>query len=142
MWNKAYSKIYQNVTKEVVWDLLVDVNNWPKWHTNLEYCEMEGEFIAGNNFLLKPKKAPIAKVDILEAKAYTHFTDCTKFLGAKMYNTYALEEIKGSLRLNHKIVVTGILKWVWVMLVAKNIATNIPGKIDSLVKNAQFMKNS
>jgi len=100
MWNKAYSKIYQNVTKEVVWDLLVDVNNWPKWHTNLEYCEMEGEFIAGNNFLLKPKKAPIAKVDILEAKAYTHFTDCTKFLGAKMYNTYALEEIKGSLRLN------------------------------------------
>ena len=59
-----------------------------------------------------------------------------------MYNTYALEEIKGSLRLNHKIVVTGILKWVWVMLVAKNIATNIPGKIDSLVKNAQFMKNN
>jgi hypothetical protein len=138
MWNKAHSKIYQSVKKEAVWDLLIDVNNWPNWHANLEYCKMEGEFIVGNYFWLKPKKAPIAKVYIIEAEAYTHFADCTKFLGAKIYNTYTLEEIKGSLRLHHKILVTGILKWVWVILVAKNIAANIPGEMDSLVKLAKI----
>jgi hypothetical protein len=73
-------------------------------------------------------------MSIIELGAYTHFTDCTKFLGAKMYNTYTLEEIKGSLRLNHKIVVTGILKWVWVILVATNIAANITGEMNSLMK--------
>ena len=121
MWNHSYSKIYQNVKKDAIWSLLIDINNWPDWHTNLEYCKMEDEFIIGNYFLLKPQRAPIAKVKITEVKAHKSFTDCTKFLGAKMYNTYILEEIKGSLRLSHKLVVTGPLKWLWVMLVAKNI---------------------
>ena len=68
MWPKSYSKIYQNVSKEIIWRLLSDVNNWPKWHSDLEYCKMEGELLVGNYFMLKPKKAPAAKIEIINVE--------------------------------------------------------------------------
>lgn len=138
MWTRTYSKLYQDVKKEDVWRLWADVNNWPKWHGDLEYCKMEGSFKVGNHFYLKPKGAPAVKIVLTEIKEGYQFTDCTSFLGAKMYDTHTLEETKDGLLLSNTIVVNGWMKWLWIKLVAQKIADTVSVEMDALVNRARY----
>lgn len=137
MWIHEHSKIYQGVKKEDIWRLWTDVNNWPKWHGDLEYCKMEGSFVVGNHFMLKPKGAPAVKITLIEIEDGRKFTDCTTFFGAKMYDTHELEETKEGLRLTNRLVVTGPLTFLWVKLVAQNVAATVPHDMDVLISRAK-----
>lgn len=94
MYIREYSKTYQDVKKEAICDIWTDVNNWAKWHGDLDCCKMEGKFAVGNYFFLKPKGVPPVKILITEVIEGKSFTDCTKFFGAKMYDTHSLEKTK------------------------------------------------
>jgi len=137
MWTQTHSKIYQGIKKEDIWHLWTDVNNWTAWHDDLDYCKMEGEFRVGNHFRLKPKSAPAVKIELVEIIEGQKFTDCTKFFGAKMYDTHALEETKEGLCLTNTLVVTGLLKLLWIKLVAQNVADTVPQEMDALVNLAR-----
>jgi len=39
--------------------------------------------------MLKPKGAPAVKIKLTEINEMQNFTDCTKFFGAKMYDTHS-----------------------------------------------------
>lgn len=134
MWTRTYGKVVTGVTKEEVWRVWTDVNNWPLWHGDLEYCKMDGLFEVGNYFMLKPKGVGAVKIVLADVQEGKEFTDCTKFFGAKMYDTHSIEETVDGLKLTNTIVVTGILKWLWVKLVAQNVANTVPDEMESLVK--------
>ncbi len=137
MWTRECSKVYQNVKKEDVWRLWTDINNWPKWHGELDYCKLEGEFIVGNKFRLKPKGAPSVKIKLIAIEDGKEFIDCTKFFGAKMFDAHQLEETKDGLRLTNTVIVTGLLKFLWIKLVARNVADTAEQKMDALVALAR-----
>lgn len=137
MWIKSYSKTYQNIKKEDIWRLWSDVNNWPKWDKELEYCKMEGTFTKGNQFILKPLQGPKVKITLSEIVPYKKFTDYTKFPGAIMYDTHELEETSAGLVIKSTITVKGFLSFIWVKLVAKNVAASVPKQIDALVELAR-----
>jgi hypothetical protein len=136
MWVKSYSKIYQGVKKEDVWRIWSDVNNWPKWDEELEYCKMDNMFIEGSQFILKPKGGPKVKITLSEVKPDEKFTDYCQFPGATMYDAHELEETPDGLRITSIITVTGPLSFIWVNLVAKNVANSIPKQMDLLVYSA------
>jgi hypothetical protein len=133
MWVRSFSKTFQGIKKEYVWKLWEDVNTWTKWHSDLDYCKMEGKFEVGNYFILKPKGVNEVKITITDIQLGKSFTDCTKFFGAKMYDTHALEETDEGLKLTNTIVVVGPLKWIWVKLVAQNVFNSIPSENEALV---------
>lgn len=137
MWVRTFSKTYSNVSKEKIWESWTDVNNWPTWHGDLDYCKLEGTFEVGNHFMLKPKGVKAVKIVLTEIVEGHSFTDCTAFFGAKMYDTHSLEETLEGLKLTNKLVVTGPLAWLWIKLVAQNVADTVPGEMDALVKRAQ-----
>lgn len=137
MWQRKFSKIYPNTKKDKVWQIWADVNNWPKWHDDLEYCKLEGKFVQGNYFTLKPKGAPAVKIKLLEVIPNKKFVDCTAFIGAKMYDTHILEEMKDGLKISNEIKVTGFLGFLWVLLVAKKIAKTAPQEMDKVARIAQ-----
>jgi len=137
MWIKTYSKLYQNIKKEDIWNIWTDVNNWTTWHDDLDYCKMDGPFIVGNHFILKPKGVPAVKINLVEIEVGSKFTDCTKFFGAKMYDTHAMEQTAEGLRLTNTLSVTGPLAFLWIKLVAKNVANTVPQEMDALVKLAR-----
>lgn len=137
MWTQTHSKIYQGIKKEDIWHLWTDVNNWAAWHGDLDYCKMEGAFRVGNYFKLKPKGAPAVKIELIDIIEGQKFTDCTKFFGAKMYDTHALEETKEGLCLTNTLVVTGPLKLLWIKLVAQKVADTVPQEMDALVNLAR-----
>jgi len=137
MWTRSFSKIYSDIRKEDIWQIWTDINNWPKWHGDLDYCKLEGEFQVGNHFLLKPKGMKVVKIMLTEIQEGKQFTDCTTFFGAKMYDTHALEETPNGLQLTNTLVVTGPLAWVWIKLVAQNVADTVPHEMEALVKLAR-----
>lgn len=134
MWTRTYSKTFQGLKREDIWRIWTDINNWPTWHGDLDYCKLEGDFKVGNHFFLKPKGIKPVKILITEIKEGYSFTDCTTFFGAKMYDTHAMEETEEGLKLTNTLVVTGPLKWLWIKLVAQNVADTIPEETESLVK--------
>ncbi len=137
MWTKTYSKTFQGIKREDIWRIWIDVDNWPKWHGDLDYCKLEGHFAVGNHFMLKPKGINPVKVYLTEINDGHSFTDCTTFFGTKMFDTHAMEETSQGLKLSNKLVVTGPLKWLWIKLVAKNVADSVPEEIENLVKVAR-----
>lgn len=134
MWTRTYSKTFQGIKRQEVWRIWTDINKWPTWHNDLEYCKIEGDFKVGNHFILKPKGVAPVKILLTKVEPGYSFTDCTHFFGAKMEDTHRIEETKDGLKLTNTLVVTGPLKWIWITLVAKNIAKTVPEDIDCLAK--------
>ena len=137
MWTKSYSKVFQDIQREDIWRIWIDVNNWSKWHDDLDYCRIDGDFVVGNHFMLKPKGVSAVKIVLTEIKEGYSFTDCTSFFGAKMYDTHAVEETTDGLKLTNTLIVTGPLKWLWIKLVAQNVADSVHAEMESLVRLAR-----
>lgn len=137
MWTRTYSKTFQGIKREDIWRIWTDVNGWPTWHGDLDYCKLEGDFAVGNHFMLKPKGISPVKIILTEIVEGHYFTDCTAFFGAKMVDTHAMVETADGLKLTNTLVVTGPLKWLWIKLVAQNVADTIPEEMESLVKLAR-----
>lgn len=136
-WSKSYQKYYPNINPDRVWNILTDVNNWPTWHDDLDDCKLEGEFKVGNHFYLTPKGSSAVKIVLTEINENKSFTDCTKFFGAKMYDTHRIEIKDDGIILTNKVVVTGLLRWLWVKLVAQNVADTSLQQMDALVELAR-----
>lgn len=137
MWTRTYSKTFQGLKREDIWRIWTDINNWPTWHGDLDYCKLEGDFKVGNHFILKPKSVSPVKIMLTEIVEGHYFTDCTSFFGAKMYDTHEMKETLDGLKLTNKLVVTGPLKWLWIKLVAQNVADTVPEEMENLVKLAR-----
>lgn len=137
MWTRSYSKTFQGLQKEDIWRIWTDVNNWPTWHGDLDYCKLEGSFTVGNYFMLKPKGVNPVKIVLTEINEGRDFTDCTSLFGAKMFDTHSMVETAEGLMLTNKLIVTGPLKWLWIKLVAQNVADTVPAEMEALVKLAR-----
>ena len=130
---KKFSEVYTNVQKEQVWKVWADVESWPKWDKQLQYCTMQEAFSQGSQFILKPVGGPKVKIMLSEIVCNEKFTDYCKFFGATMMNTHELVKELNGLRITHTVTVTGPLTYVWVKLIAKNVANSIPIQTNNLV---------
>jgi hypothetical protein len=136
MWTKTYSIVTKEVTKEQMWKLFADVNNWHKWDTEIEYAKINGKFEKGNTFELKPKGGPKVKIELVETIENQKFIDLTRFPLAKMFGEHTFEETPDGLKITATMTVKGVLSFLWVKLVAKNIAEGMPTEIPTQIKFA------
>lgn len=134
MWTRTYSKVFQNVEKDRIWHSWQDVENWPQWDKELEYCKMQGSFKNNENFILKPKGGPKVKIILSDIILNKQFTTACKFLGASMIDEHKLEDTPEGLRIIHNITVRGILSLLWVKLVAQDLFNSLPEQMENLVK--------
>jgi hypothetical protein len=136
MWSKSHSVTTNKVTKEQMWNLFADVNNWHTWDTGIEYAKLEGKFEKGNHFLLRPKGGPNVKVELLQVVENKRFLDVTNFPLAKMYDEHLFEETPEGLKITNIITVKGLLGFLWVKLVAKKIVDALPVDVQEQIKAA------
>ena len=136
MWTRSYSIVTKEVTKEQMWKLFANVNNWHTWDNGIEFAKIEGKFEKGNHFMLRPKGGPNVKVELLETIENKNFLDVTKFPLAKMYDNHSFEETKDGLKITNTISVKGLLSFLWVKIVAKNIADALPTDMQEQIKVA------
>ena len=136
MWTKSHSIVTTEATKEQMWKLFADVNNWHTWDSGIEFATMEGKFEKGNHFILKPKGGPKVKIALVETIENKKFVDCTTFPLAKMYGEHTFEENKEGLRITTTMKVEGALGFLWRKLVAQDIADGLQKEMPEQVKAA------
>jgi hypothetical protein len=136
MWTKSHSIVTKDVTKEQLWKLFANVNQWHTWDDGIEYAKLEGKFQKGNHFMLRPKGGPNVKVQLLETVENKMFLDVTKFPLAKMYDEHLFEETTQGLKITNTITVKGILGFLWVKIVAKKLADALPTDMQQQIKTA------
>ena len=136
MWTKSHSIVTDKVTKEQMWKLLADVNNWHVWDTDIEYTKMEGKFEQGNYFILKPKKGPKVRIELVELIENKKFVDLTRFPLAKMYGEHIFEQTPQGLKLTTTMRVEGLLAPLWIKIVAQDIADALPVEMEKQIQLA------
>ena len=136
MWQQTHSLVTKDVTKEQMWKLFSNVNQWHTWDQGIEFSKMEGRFEKGNHFLLKPKKGPKIKIALLEATQNRSFTDCTTFPLAKMYGEHVFEETPAGLKITTTMKMEGPLTFLWRKLVGQDIADGVPKEMPEQIKAA------
>jgi hypothetical protein len=139
MWTQSHSIVTNEATKEQMWKLFADVNNWKAWDSGIDYAQMEGKFEKGNFFELKPKGGSKVKIQLVETIENQKFVDLTTFPLAKMYGEHTFEETAGGLKITTTMKVEGLLSFLWVKLVAKDIADNLPIEMPEQVKFASTL---
>jgi hypothetical protein len=136
MWTKSYSIVTTEVTKEQMWKLFADVNNWHTWDSGIEFAKLEGKFEKGNHFMFQPKGGPKLKIGIIEAIENKNFTDFTKFPLAKMFGEHTFEDTPNGLKITTTMKVEGILGFLWIKIVAQKIADALPTDMREQIKAA------
>jgi hypothetical protein len=136
MWTKSYSTITREATKEQMWNLFINVNNWPIWNDEIQFAKLEGKFESGNHYVIQSKKGPKVRVDLLETIEKKRCLELGKFPLAKMYYDHLLEETENGLKITSTISVDGLLGFLWVQLVVKKIAASMPAHIEQQIKIA------
>jgi hypothetical protein len=136
MWTKSHSIVTKEVTKEQMWKLFADVNNWHTWDEGIEFAKLEGKFEKGNFFTLRPKGGPSVKVELLETFENKSFLDVTKFPLAKMFDNHTFEETPQGLKITNTISVTGVLGFLWRKIVAEKIVDSLPNDMQTQIKSA------
>lgn len=136
MWTKSHSIVTKEVTKEQMWKLFADVNNWPAWDKSIALAKLEGPFEKGNHFLFQPKGGPKLKIKIAEAVTNEKFTDLTAFPLAKMYGEHTFEDTAEGLKITTTMKVEGLLRHLWVKLVAQKIVDGLPADMQDQIKAA------
>ena len=136
MWTRSYSIVTKEVTKEQMWKLFADVNNWHTWDKGIEFAKIDGKFEKGNHFLLRPKGGPNVKVELLETIENNRFLDVTKFPLAQMYDNHLFEETSNGLKITNTITMKGLLGFLWVKIVAQKIADALPTDMQEQIEAA------
>ncbi len=139
MWKQSYSTVTNEVTKEQLWKLFSNVNQWHLWDKGVEYARMEGDFEIGNSFILKPKGGPKVKIELVDVLKNKQFTDCTKFPLAKMYGEHLFEEVPEGLRITTTMKVEGFLGFLWRKIVAQGIADALPEETKAQIRYAKTL---
>ena len=136
MWTKTHSIVTKEATKEQMWNLFTDINNWHVWNNEIEFAKLEGKFEAGNHYLIQPKNGRIVKVKLLEVIENKHCLEFGEFPLAKMYYDHILEETPKGLEITSTITMKGLLSFLWVQLVVKKIAASMPEHVQEQIKVA------
>ena len=136
MWTKTHSTVTKEATKEQMWNLFTDINNWHLWNNEIEFAKLEGKFEAGNHYLIQPKNGRIVKVILLEVVENKHCLEFGEFPLAKMFYDHILEETPNGLKITSTIIMKGLLSFLWVQLVVKKIAASMPGHMQEQIKVA------
>ena len=136
MWTKSHSIVTKEATKEQMWKLFTDINNWHTWNNEIEFAKLEGKFEAGNHYLIQPKNGRIVKVKLLEVIENKHCLEFGEFPLAKMYYDHIIEETPDGLKITSTITMTGLLCLLWVQLVVKKIAATMASHVEEQIKVA------
>jgi hypothetical protein len=75
--------------------------------------------------VLKPKKGPKVRIQIVVLEKHRQFTDCTRFPGARMYGDHVLAQQGNELTATTTMRMAGPLGWLWWKLVGRQVAASL-----------------
>lgn len=136
MWTTEVSR-KTTATKDQIWKLWADVPNWKVWDTEVESSELFGQFHKGTKGILKPTGGPKAKFEITELTNLASFTSRSFLPFCKTDFIHTLTETNEGLVITHKIVMTGLMTFLFSSVIGNKIKVGLPPAVEKLIEIAQ-----
>ncbi|MBE9210195.1 polyketide cyclase [Nostoc sp. LEGE 06077] len=122
---------------EQIWEIWVDVKNWPIWDTELESAYIEGDFTLYTKGKLKPKNAPVSVFFISEFESKKSYTFTTQLPLCKLNVKRYLTVNHSGTFFTHEISFTGLLSFLFSNLLGRKFQKVLPEVMDKLRKLAE-----
>ncbi len=136
MWYKKRT-IETNATKEQVWKLWTNVENWNNWDNQVEFSKLNGDFEKGTYGILKPIKSPKSKFQLILVDDLRAFTTRSCLPLTKLDFTHGLNEKDGKLYITHGVKITGVLTFLFSKVIGEKIIKELPHAMEKLSKMAE-----
>ncbi len=133
---KVVSRIVKDISKEQIFAIWSDVNNWHRFNHGIEYAKLEGAFKEGEYFTLGVKNGKSVRIKLIEVSENRSFTDMTAFPLAKMYGIHELIEREDGLEVKATLKMKGILSLFWKRVVVQKVAEKMEDDMESLLELA------
>jgi Polyketide cyclase / dehydrase and lipid transport len=125
---------------EAVWSLWEDVEGWPKWDDDVLKAQLHGPFETGSKGTLKPKGGPGTSFTMTEVVPFRSFTDQSKLPLATIDFHHVLHTDGSSTKIEHRVVMTGPLTFVFRRLIGSKIQRGLPGAVTKLARLAEAQR--
>lgn len=88
----ARGEIEINANPDTIWDVLVDIKNWPQWNPEIKSASLEGEVAEGSKFRWKARSISITSI-FQEVNKPRLLSWTGKTMGIKAVHIWKLEPI-------------------------------------------------
>ena len=92
-----------------IWAIWKDVQNWPQWDKDLEWCSIDGPFEEGTRGQLKPKNWLVTTFLITTVNHEKSFSDETRMPFTRVSFNHEINQINGENQIIHSVSAKGLL---------------------------------
>ncbi|ATY13450.1 SRPBCC family protein [Amycolatopsis sp. AA4] len=132
------------VDPAALWDVLADVENWPRWDPDVARVVLHGPPATGSTGFLYPSGGFRGSVHAKIAKDFTftnwrpghEFTLCQPVPLGKMDLGLSVEAVPGGAELTQRVVLDTPLRAVMVRIIGADVVANFGRKCDTLTRLA------
>lgn len=128
---------YENIIRgkmkiEKVWDLYSNVNQWPKWDTEMQSVDLEGKFVPGTKGTMFMKGMPPMPFTLDEVEKGKKFVNSSTFGNITVqFGHFITDEGNNEYTLKHTVVITGPND-EQLQGMGQGIVSNIPDSMEKL----------
>ncbi|WP_164848301.1 SRPBCC family protein [Halobacteriovorax sp. HLS] len=98
---KFEHEITINASFDLVWDTIIDINNWSQWTPTVEYSSLDGDtFSLGSIATIKQPGTPASKWKVTAFSNRDSFTWDSAQLGVRMIASHEIRKIDESHTIN------------------------------------------
>ena len=130
---KFFHAMTTTASKQQIWQIWADVENWPQWDTELDMAHIEGELKKGVIGSFQPKNAPVLPFEITECIPGETYTFSAQMPLCQLnVKRYFSENEAGQLEFIHEISFVGLLSWLFGRFVGQRIQKVLPSVMEQL----------
>ena len=136
MWTTEHT-ITIDASRESIWKVWTDVENWPSWDKGVEWCRLDGNFTKDATYTLKPVDGPEVKSRITDCQYLSRFADVSSLPLAKMEFEHEMLEVPGGVKITHRIRISGLTSFLFARVIGEKNAIGLPESMEKLARRAK-----
>lgn len=129
--------IITDISKEKIWEIWSDVENWNKWDKDVKWSNINNTFSIWEIWFLKPTNGPKSKFVFTEVTTNKSFTTQSKLPLTKIEFIHKIDEKNGQIYLTHSIVFSWFLSSIFFKLIWEKLSEWIPNSMNNLIDFAK-----
>jgi hypothetical protein len=137
MWEYEYSA-ETTASREELWRLWADVDNWGDWNADIETIELQGPFAEGSLIAMTPAGQETVHLRLAQVSEPELFVDEAVIGGATFRTTHRLERLNcGRVRVSYRMEITGPQADELGPELGPAITSDFPDTVASLIARAE-----
>lgn len=133
VWRGEYA-IETSASPDVIWSIFRDVPNWKTWNAGIEHINVDGPFVAGTWFTMKPPGEDPLRSRLVEVRENECFVDETRVGSLAITVAHRIESLgSGRTRVIYAVEASG----PQAAEIGPAVASDFPEVLASLAKLAE-----